>query len=181
MARIKSAAVCITLLMLSGVVSKGQVSAAERALLFKEGAIRVLILTGQNNHDWRATTPVLRTMLINTGRFDVRVNEEPTGLTSATLAPYDVIILNYNGPRWGRTAEKALEDFVRSGKGLVSVHGANRAFSGLVVLADGSVPTEILESPWVEGQADDRRRVVGLGSSLGAYPAPHVSGQDCGP
>ena len=140
----------VTLLMLSGVVSRGQVSTAERAALFKEGAIRALILTGQNNHDWRATTPLLRAMLINTGRFDVRVNEETTGLTSATLAPYDVVILNYNGPRLGRVAEKALEEFVRSGKGLVGVHGANWAFSGLVVLGDGSVPTEIMESPWAE-------------------------------
>jgi uncharacterized protein len=148
--RMKIAPVCFTLFLLSGVVSNSQISAAERSTLFKPGAIRALILTGQNNHDWRATTPVLRTMLLNTGRFDVRVNEEPTGMTSATLAPYDVVILNYNGPRWGRTAEKALEDFVRSGKGLVGVHGANWGFSGLVVLADGSVPTEILEPPWAE-------------------------------
>ena len=148
--RLKIASVCVTLFALSGVPSNGQISAAERATLFKQGTIRALILTGQNNHDWRSTTPLLRTMLLNTGRFDVRVNEEPSGMTSATLAPYDVVILNYNGPRWGRTAEKALEDFVRSGKGLVGVHGANWAFSGLVVLADGSVPTEIFEAPWTE-------------------------------
>ena len=146
----KLVAVYVALLVFSGVVSHGQVSATERASLFKPGAIRALILTGQNNHDWRATTPLLRTMLLNTGRFDVRVNEEPTGMTSATLAPYDVVILNYNGPRWGPVAEKALEEFVRSGRGLVGVHGANWAFSGLVVLGDGSVPTEILEPPWRE-------------------------------
>jgi hypothetical protein len=133
--------VCVALLVLSGVVSHGQVRAAERASLFKPDTIRALILTGQNNHDWRATTPLLRTMLLKTGRFDVRVNEEPTGMTSATLAPYDVVILNYNGPRWGPVAEKALEEFVRSGRGLVGAHGANWAFSGLVVLGDGSVPT----------------------------------------
>ncbi len=146
----KIASACITRFMLSSVVSNGQVSATERATLFKQGAIRALVLTGQNNHDWRATTPLLRTMLLNTGCFDVRVNEEPTGMTSATLAPYDVVILNYNGPRLGPVAEKALEDFVRSGKGLVGVHGANWAFSGLVVLADGSVPTKLLEAPWTE-------------------------------
>lgn len=146
----KIASVFLTLLVLSGVASNGQISAGERVSLFKPGAIRALILTGQNNHDWRATTPLLRTMLLNTQRFDVRVNEEPTGMTSATLAPYDVVILNYNGPRWGPVAEKALQDFVRSGRGLVGVHGANWAFSGLVVLADGSVPTRIFEAPWPE-------------------------------
>jgi type 1 glutamine amidotransferase len=71
-------------------------------------------------------------------------------MTSATLAPYDVVILNYNGPRLGRVAEKALENFVRSGKGLVGVHGANWAFSGLVVLGENSRPTDILESSWPE-------------------------------
>jgi uncharacterized protein len=145
----KIACFCLALFLIPFPVASGQSSTA-RVSLFKPGAIRALILTGQNNHDWRATTPLLRSLLLNTGRFDVRVNEEPAGMTSATLAPYDVVILNYNGPRLGRVAEKALENFVRSGKGLVGVHGANWAFSGLVVLGDASKPTDILESPWTQ-------------------------------
>jgi len=123
---------------------------ADRIPLFTKGVIRVLILSGQNNHDWRTTTPFLRRLLLNTGRFDVRVNEEPTGMTSETLAVYDVVVLDYNGPRWGSTAEDALVDFVRSGKGLVAVHGANWAFSGLVILGDHHIPTGIIEPPWPE-------------------------------
>ena len=142
--------VCLALFLLPVVVSSGQDSTAARVSLFKPGAIRALILSGQNNHDWRTTTPFLRTLLLTTGRFDVRVNEEPAGMTSETLTPYDVVILNYNGPRLGRVAEKALESFVRSGKGLVGVHGANWAFSGLVVLGDNHRPTDILELPWPE-------------------------------
>ena len=125
-------------------------SVADRLPLFEKGKIRVLILSGQNNHDWRTTTPCLRQLLLNSGRFDVRVNEEPTGMTPATLAVYDVVVLDYNGPRWGPNAEAALADFVRSGKGLVGVHGANWAFSGLVVLGDHHVPTGIMEPPWPE-------------------------------
>jgi type 1 glutamine amidotransferase len=146
----KTVPVCVAFFLLPAVVSNGQSDTTERASLFKQGALRALILTGQNNHDWQATTPLLRALLLNTGRFDVRVNEEPSGMTSATLAPYDVVILNYNGPRLGRVAEEALENFVHSGKGLVGVHGANWAFSGLVVLGENSRPTDILESPWVE-------------------------------
>lgn len=88
--------------------------------------IRVLILTGEQDmqyHDWRVSTPFLRTVLSNTGRFEVKVIEEARGLTSGGLAGYDVLVLNYNGPRWGREAESAIEDFVRSGKGLISFHG----------------------------------------------------------
>ena len=150
MTPMKIVSVCLALFLLPAAASSDQSGAAARASLFKQGAIRALILTGQNNHDWRATTPLLCNLLVNTGRFDVRVNEEPTGITSATLAPYDVVILNYNGPRLGRVTEKALEDFVRSGKGLVSMHGANWAFSGLVVLGENSRPTDILEPPWTE-------------------------------
>ena len=146
----KIVSVCLAIFLLPFAVSGDQSSTAARASLFKQGAIRALIMTGQNNHDWRATTPLLRNLLVNTGRFDVRVNEEPTGITSATLAPYDVVILNYNGPRLGRVTEKALDDFVRSGKGLVGMHGANWAFSGLVVLGENSRPTDILEPPWTE-------------------------------
>lgn len=88
--------------------------------------IRVLILTGEQDlqyHDWRVSTPYLRTVLSSTGRFDVKVIEEVRGLTSRGLAGYDVLALNYNGPRWGREAEQAIEEFVRSGKGLISFHG----------------------------------------------------------
>ena len=124
--------------------------ADERARFFKPGALKVLILTGRNNHDWRASTPSLRRLLVDTGRFDVRVCEEPAGITQETLAPYDVIVVDYGGPRWGEVTEKAIESFVGSGKGMVAVHGASYAFSGLEVLADGHAPTGIKEAAWPE-------------------------------
>ena len=98
--------------------------------------IKVLILTGVNNHEWRATTPVLREILEQTGRFEVRVNEEVRGNGPETFAPYDVLLLNYNdmkqtaGPWWDNRARQAMLDFVRNGKGLVSYHSANNAFWG---------------------------------------------------
>ena len=52
--------------------------------------IKVLILTGVNGHDWRATTPLLREILERTGKFDVHVNEEVRGNTLVTFSPYDV-------------------------------------------------------------------------------------------
>jgi len=88
--------------------------------------IRVLFLTGQTDlpyHDWRISTPFLRGVLSGTGRFDVKVLEEVRGVTPATLAGTDVLVLNYNGPRWGDATETAIEEFVKSGKGLVSFHG----------------------------------------------------------
>jgi len=92
--------------------------------------IRVLIFTGQDSHDWRSSTQFLKEHFLGSGRFDVRVVEEPTGTSASTLDPYDVLVLNYKGPRWGLVTEKAVEDFVRSGKGLVVVHWASASFSG---------------------------------------------------
>jgi len=119
-------------------------------LFFREGALRVLILSGRNNHDWRTTTPYLKKLLVGSGRFDVRVNEEPAGLTAEALAPYHLLVLDYMGPRWGEQAERAVERFVGSGKGMVVVHGASYAFSGLELLGDNHVRTGIFEPPWPE-------------------------------
>lgn len=110
--------------------------------------IRALIISGRNNHDWRTTTPFLKKILLDTGRFDVRVTEEPMGITAATLSGYDVLVLDYNGPRWGEATEKAVEAFVRSGKGLVAVHAATYAFGGLRVLGERQTRTDIIEPPW---------------------------------
>ena len=118
------------------------------ARFFHPNTLHALILSGRNNHDWRTTTPFLKQLLLRTGRFDVRVNEEPSGTTAGTLAAYDVLILDYQGPRWGAGAEAAVESFVRSGKGMVAVHAASWPFSGLVVLGDNHVRTGIVEPPW---------------------------------
>lgn len=99
-----------------------------------EKKIQALIITGQNGHKWRETTPFLRDRLEETGRFEVRVVEEFRGAGPETLAPYDVVILNYSdwrkksGLRWGDRTEQAFLDYVRSGKGLVVYHFAASAF-----------------------------------------------------
>ncbi|MBS1874529.1 MAG: ThuA domain-containing protein [Acidobacteria bacterium] len=97
--------------------------------------IQALIITGQNGHDWRGTTPLLRKALEDTGRFEVRVTEEYRGGGPETLAPYDVVILNYYDSRkpalrWGDRADQALVDYVKSGKGLVVYHFSTAAFDG---------------------------------------------------
>ena len=99
--------------------------------------LRALIITGQNtaSHDWRTTTPALRKMLEDTGRFEVRVTEEFRGAGPETLAPYDVVIVNYYDARkpelrWGDRTDKAFLDYVASGKGLVFYHFTLAAFDG---------------------------------------------------
>jgi type 1 glutamine amidotransferase len=112
------------------------------------GKIPVLILSGRNNHDWRTTTPRLAQILEQTGRFDVRITHDPSTLTSAALAPYQVLVSDYNGPRLGEIAEKAIEDFIRSGRGFAAIHAASYAFGDMEILGDKHVRTGIREQPW---------------------------------
>ena len=134
-------------------------SAQDTLPFFQPGKIRVLIFSGRNNHDWRTTTPFLRKILVDSGRFDVRVEEEPAGITAATLAAYDVLVIDYEGPRWGEVTEKAVENFVKQGKGLVAVHGANYTFTGLEVLADNHKPSGLKQAALARVFADDWRVV----------------------
>jgi type 1 glutamine amidotransferase len=116
------------LLLGAGTVAPGQAPKAR---------LQVLLVTGQNtvSHDWHGTTPVLRKLLEETGRFDVRVTEEFRGAGAETLAPYDVVVLSYYDARkpelrWGDRTDTALLNYVRNGKGLVVYHFATAAFDG---------------------------------------------------
>lgn len=103
---------------------------------FDPEKLQALIITGQHVHNWRGTTPVLKQILEETGLFEVRVAEEFRGAGPEAITPYDVIIVNYydrgsrEGLQWGERAERALEDFVASGKGLVQYHLSLGAFDG---------------------------------------------------
>jgi type 1 glutamine amidotransferase len=92
--------------------------------------LQVLILTGYNMHDWRPITEALRSMLEATGRFEVRVNEEPIGCNEKTFEGYDAIVLNFTnhggvfGPPWPEETRRALLGFLDRGKGVVAFHGS---------------------------------------------------------
>ncbi|AGA31351.1 ThuA domain-containing protein [Singulisphaera acidiphila] len=88
------------------------------------GLVRVLILSGEGGQAWRETTPALRRILAETGRFDVKVSESPQGLNAQTLAGFDLLIDNGAGLTPGSDSEKAVARFVESGKGLLVAHGA---------------------------------------------------------
>ena len=96
--------------------------------------IKLLILSGANNHKWQETTPVLRKMYEDSGRFSVDVSEDVPHLTGADFAKYDCIVCNYTtypnvqGHRWPAETEKAFLDYVKAGHGFVLFHAASTAW-----------------------------------------------------
>jgi type 1 glutamine amidotransferase len=101
---------------------------------FAQGApMKALIIDGQNNHDWKTTTPALKQILEETGLFAVEVATSPPAKGDMStfkpdFAAYRVIISNYNGEPWSTETQEAFEKFVGGGGGFVSVHAADNAF-----------------------------------------------------
>ena len=95
-----------------------------------EAKLKALILDGHNNHNWKATTPVLKKALEDSGKFtvDVATADRDVSSYSPKFADYDVIVSNYNGPMWSDATQKAFIDFVENGGGLVVVHAADNSF-----------------------------------------------------
>ena len=106
-----------------------------------DGKIRVLIVDGFSNHDWRQTTAQIRGVLAPTGLFDVSVSTAP-GKTNAEdyarwrpkFSDYQVVIQTCNdiggGPKWPEPVKKDFADFVRNGGGVYIFHSAENAFVG---------------------------------------------------
>ena len=88
---------------------------------FAATPIPTLIVDGQNNHDWRHTTPALKKILEDTGLFQVDVvTTPPRGGDFSTFKPvfkkYRVVVSNFNAnDKWPEDVSTAFEEYVRGG------------------------------------------------------------------
>ncbi len=113
---------------------------ASTAVGLAEPPLEALIVDGRMNvsHDWKATSPMLRSQLEETGLFEVRfATAPPKGKSLEGFRPdfaaSDLVVINYEadewpGAEWPKATEKALADYVRGGGGLVIYHTASNAF-----------------------------------------------------
>ena len=104
--------------------------------------LSVLIIDGINNHDWETATRALKSILTSTGRFTVDISTTPSREASKEawdnwrprFSKYKAVLVNFNGGhkddgiRWPQEVEQSLEQYVRSGGGLIIFHAANNAF-----------------------------------------------------
>jgi len=115
---------------------------AMAALVFCMGAqpaakptpIKVLLITGDDvgAHPWREMSETTREILVNAGKFDVKVVEDSLILESATaLKNYDVIaflIYSTKLKELPAQAQENLLNFVKDGKGFFVQHLASASF-----------------------------------------------------
>ena len=100
--------------------------------------VKVMILDGASAaayHNWKVTTQVMKRELEDAGRFDVTVVSAPPADGDFSsfhpdIARYQVVVLNYDAQDWPVALKAEFEAYVKSGGGLVVVHGADNAFPG---------------------------------------------------
>lgn len=130
----------ICILILSILLISHRSQSQELAKRTMNQPIRVLIIDGFSNHDWKQTTLMVKSILEETGRFTVTVSTAPNTVDEMSrtswnpeFEKYSVVIQNTNniqdtGLHWPRRVEQRLENYVRAGGGLYILHSANNAF-----------------------------------------------------
>lgn len=94
---------------------------------------KALIITGQNVHNWQASSPILKQILENTGMFKCEIATTPEkGGDMSTFAPdfskYRLIVLDYAGDPWTDETKSKFVDYVKNGGGVVVYHFSCAAF-----------------------------------------------------
>lgn len=114
-------------LLLSGILifSAGQIQAA---------TYKALIVTGQSNHNWEGSFPILKELLVQTNLFTVDVAKTPAkGGDMSAFQPdfkkYDIVVVDYNGESWSEKTKAAFLAFVKNGGGVVIYHEADNSFA----------------------------------------------------
>ena len=101
----------------------------------KDVLIKVLILSGKNNHEWQKTTPILVRIFRESKQYAITVSENPDTITYPTLKKFQLIISNWN--TWPdnkiRMSSRWEGDFLRyvnEGGGVLSFHAGASSFYG---------------------------------------------------
>ena len=100
----------------------------------KPAQIRALLITGDDvsAHPWREISETTREILVKSGKFDVKVCEDPLILVSQTaLNTYDVIVFTICSRRLAELpgqAQENLLNYVKGGKGFFVQHLATASF-----------------------------------------------------
>ena len=103
----------LVLNVISFVSVGGAINAAEPN---SESKISVMLVDGQNNHDWLRCGPVMIHTLEATGRFEVEqfsVTKEDIPDFKPDFTRFDVVLSNYNGKPWLEETKTAFVKYIR--------------------------------------------------------------------
>ncbi len=87
--------------------------------------IKVLIIGGQNNHDWMKSTPFMKAVLDNAGHFQAVVDNAPGQKATQDawdawrpkFGDFDSVVLDYNGEMWPEEVGSVCQIYPRRRRG----------------------------------------------------------------
>jgi len=99
----------------------------------KDGPIKVLILSGKNNHEWQKTTPVLIRIFKDAKLFEVSMTEKPETLSYNDWKKYNLVVSNWNTwpdnkIRLSNQWESDFERYANEGGGVLAIHAGASSF-----------------------------------------------------
>jgi len=99
----------------------------------KSEPIKTLIITGQNNHNWKVSHVAIKQTLENSGLFTVDIAVSPPekgdmSVFKPNFKDYKVVVLDYNGDNWSEETNRAFLDYINAGGGLIVYHAADNPF-----------------------------------------------------
>jgi type 1 glutamine amidotransferase len=107
---------------------------------FGQDKIKVLIVDGVNNHNWKKTTEATKGSLDKCGRFVTTVSTSPDKKAPKEdwdkwrpkFSDYDVVLSNFNDggkTKWSKETQADFERFISEGGGFVPIHAADNSSS----------------------------------------------------
>ena len=97
-------------------------------------AYRALLITGQSNHNWQGSAPILKTILDQTKLFTTDIAQTPKekgdmSTFEPNFSKYNIVVMDYNGDSWSEKTKAAFLEFVKNGGGVVIYHEADNSFA----------------------------------------------------
>ncbi len=182
--------IILSLVILTGIIGMALMTPSCTNSATSKAPNKALIITGQNNHNWKGSTPVLKQILENSGLFACDIAQTPPEKQDMSsfkpdFSKYNLVVLDYNGDAWPAETQKAFESFVSGGGGVVVYHAADNAFpewpeyNKIIGLGGWGNRTE-KDGPYVRWRNDSivRDMTPGRGGSHGKQHAFRVTMRD---
>ncbi|MEA3210369.1 MAG: hypothetical protein QOE70_3426 [Chthoniobacter sp.] len=104
----------------------------------KDEQIPVVIIGGQNNHDWERTNEFLLAYFGKQAGISAVEDNAPAKSApkedwakwNPHFEKYRCVILNYNGEMWPEPIQRDFERYIREGGTAIALHAANNSFTG---------------------------------------------------
>ena len=98
----------------------------------------VLLLSGQNNHDWKETNAFILDIISDVDLFETEITLTPSKDADPSawnewnpdFSQHDVVLIDYNGQMWPDQVKSDFDTYIAEGGTALALHAGNNPFPG---------------------------------------------------